>query len=246
MNNQGTLEKMHQMKLYGMARAFQASLDTGLKKDFTADELLAHLVDAEWDDRHNRKMNRLMKSAKFRYQASLEQINFRLKRNLDKNLLLRLADCSWIQQGKDVIISGETGLGKSFIASALGHQGCQYGYTVKYFNCAKLFSQMKLARAEGTYIKKMDQLQKQALLVLDDFGIYPFDMENRLILLELLEDRHGRKSTVVASQFPTQSWYELIGEPTIADAICDRLIHTSYQIKLKGGESIRKTKDHLE
>jgi len=156
-------------------------------------------------------------------------------------MFLRLVDCSWIEQGKDIIITGKTGLGKSFIASSLGLQACHYGYKVMYFNCTKLFSQLKLAQAEGTYHKKIRQIQKQDVIIIDDLGLYPFDMKSRLILLEILENRHGSKSTIVTSQFPKKEWHDLIGEPTIADAICDRLIHTAYEIALEG-QSIRKTK----
>lgn len=239
MNNQGTIEKMQQMKLHGMLRAFKSTMETTIKKNFTADELLAHLIDAEWDDRYNRKMNRLIKVAKFRYQASIEQIDFQLNRNLDKNMVLRFSDCGWIEEKQDVIVTGPTGAGKSFVATALAHQGCMHGFRVLYFNCSKLFSQLKIAKADGTYLNELKKIQKQDVIVMDDFGLHPFDSQNRLILLEIMEDRHGRKSTVIASQFPVTNWHDIIGEPTIADAICDRIIHNAFRIELKG-ESVRK------
>jgi len=238
-NNQGTIEKMQQMKLHGMLRAFKSTMETTIKKNFTADELLAHLIDAEWDDRYNRKMNRLIKVAKFRYQASIEQIDFQLNRNLDKNMVLRFSDCGWIEEKQDVIVTGPTGAGKSFVATALAHQGCMHGFRVLYFNCSKLFSQLKIAKADGTYLNELKKIQKQDVIVMDDFGLHPFDSQNRLILLEIMEDRHGRKSTVIASQFPVTNWHDIIGEPTIADAICDRIIHNAFRIELKG-ESVRK------
>ena len=239
MNNQATIEKMQKMKLHGMLRAFQITMETSIKNKFTADELLAHLIDAEWDDRYNRKLNRLIKAAKFRYQASFEQIDFQLNRNLDKNIVLRLSDCSWILKKQDIIITGATGVGKSFMASALGFQGCMYGFKVRYFNCSKLFSLLKYAKADGTFIKEMNNIQNQEVIILDDFGLHPFDTQSRLFLLEIMEDRHGRRSTIISSQFPVKNWHEIIGEPTIADAICDRIIHSSFRIEMKG-ESVRK------
>ena len=239
MNNQGTIEKMHQMRLHGMVRAFKSTMETAVKNNYTTDELVAHLIDSEWDDRHNRKLSRLIKTAKFRYQASFEMLDFQLKRNLDKNTMLRLSDCGWIPKKKDIIITGPTGAGKSFIASAFGYQGCLYGFSVIYFNCSKLFSMLKFAKADGTYAKELNRIQKHDVLILDDFGLHPFDSQSRLDLLEIMEDRHGRKSTVIASQFPVSSWHEIIGEPTIADAICDRVIHSAFRIELKG-ESVRK------
>jgi DNA replication protein DnaC len=238
-NNEATIAKMQKMKLYGMLRAFNQSMEAGMISKVTADELLGHLIDAEWDDRHNRRLQRLIKAAKFRYQASLEEIDFNLDRGLDKNMLLRLSSSSWIEKKRDIIITGPTGVGKSFLASALGFQGCMYGFKVIYFNCSKLFSQLRLSKADGTYNKELDRIQKQEVLVLDDFALHPFDTQSRLSLLEIMEDRHGRGSTVISSQFPVKSWHEIIGEPTIADAICDRIIHSAYRIELKG-ESVRK------
>jgi len=239
MNNEATITKMQKMKLYGMLRAFNQSLEAGMMDKVTADELLGHLIDAEWDDRHNRRLQRLIKAAKFRYQASLEEIDFKLDRGLDKNMLLRFSSSSWIEKRRDIIITGPTGVGKSFLASSLGYQGCMYGFRVLYFNCSKLFSQLRLKKADGTYNKELDRIQKQEVLILDDFALHPFDTQSRLSLLEIMEDRHGRGSTVISSQFPVKSWHEIIGEPTIADAICDRIIHSAYRIELKG-ESVRK------
>lgn len=239
MNNIATLEKMHQLKLYGMAGAFKTALETGWNEQFTIDELVAHLIDTEWDDRYNRKMKRLLKSARFRYQASLEQIDFTLPRNLDKNAILRFSEGNWIQQKKNIIITGPTGVGKSFIATALGHQACMLGYHTLYYNCTKLFPMLTLYKADGSYYKHMQQIQKQAVLILDDFGLQKLDTHTRLMLLEILEDRHGIQSTVIVSQLPVTSWHEIIDDKTIADAICDRIIHTAYRLEIKG-ESVRK------
>ena len=243
MNNEATLEKMNQMKLYGMVRAFKTTLETGMNHKFTTDELLAHMIDAEWDDRYNRKLERLIRVAKFRYQATFEQIDFTLNRNLDKNTILRFSDENWIREKKNVIITGPTGVGKSFIAAALGHQACVLGFKTLYFHCSKLFPRLKLFKADGTYLKELNKIQKQDVLILDDFGLQLLEIQSRLMLLEILEDRHGIKSTVIVSQLPVSSWHEIIGDKTIADAICDRIIHTAYRLEMKG-ESVRKKYSH--
>lgn len=237
-NNEGSLEKMNFMKLHGMVRAFKLLLETGTN-DLTADEVIAQLIDAEWDDRYNRKLERLLRASKFRYHASIEQADFISNRNLNKNIFMRLAGCDWLRKGQSVIITGATGAGKSFLACALGNQACKEGFKTLYFNCLKLFSQLKLAKADGSYFKEINKIQKQDLIILDDFGLEPLDRQSRLILLEILEDRHGVKSTLITSQLPVSSWHELIGDPTIADAICDRLIHNSQRIELKG-QNMRK------
>jgi DNA replication protein DnaC len=238
-NNQATLQKLEQMKFYGMARAFTNTMETGVKNQFTADELVSQLVDAEWDDRHNHKLTRLLKSARFRYKASFEEIDFALNRNIDKNHLLRLSNCQWIESHQDCILTGPTGAGKSFIASALSHQVCMYGFKVGYYPCSKLFAHLKLSKADGSYLKKLSKIQKLNVIILDDFGLEPLDAQSRLTLLEILEDRHGRKSSVFVSQLPATNWHEVIGNPTIADAICDRIIHNAHRIELKG-DSVRK------
>ena len=238
MNNLESINKMKEMKLYGMARAMSSAVDMGLA-DITPDEFVAHLVDAEYDDRHNRRLERLVKNAKFRYKASFEEIDFSVERNLSKNMFLRFSDCSFIRDRKNIIITGPTGSGKSFAASALGSQACIYGYRTLYFNLGKLFSQLMLAKADGSYISQMQKIEKSELLVLDDFGLQNLDSASRLIFLEILEDRHGLASTVITSQLPLASWHEVVGDPTIADAICDRIINTSYRIELKG-DSLRK------
>lgn len=244
MTHQATLEKMQQMKLTGMLHAFRQTMETNFAHNFTSDELIAHLVDAEWEERHNRKLSRLLKSANFRYKASFEHIDFNQPRELDKNLLLRLSRCEWLNKAENVLITGATGVGKSFIACALGHQACLNEFRALYWSSLKLFSKLKFAKADGTYDKELKRIQKQDLLILDDFGLHPIDEQSKLILLELLEDRYGEKSTVITSQFPVQNWYDIVASPTIADAILDRLVHNAYQIDLKG-ESMRKTmKNH--
>ena len=239
MTHEATLEKMNDMRFYGMVNAYQTTMETGFTNNFTVDEMIAHLIDAEWEDRYNRRLSRLLKTANFRYQASLQQIDFNHKRNLDKNLLLRLSDCNWLKKGDNFLITGPTGVGKSFIACAMGHQACLQGYKVIYFSAIKLFAKLKYAKADGTYLNQLTKIQKQNLIILDDFGLHPIDEQSKLILLELLEDRYENQSTIITSQLPVEHWHDLLANPTIADAICDRLVHNSYKIELKG-DSMRK------
>lgn len=239
MDNQETIKKLKKMRLNGMARAFEETIRSSFEGNFTPDELLAHLTETEWDDRHNRKMQRLIKAAGFRTRSNFQQIDFQVNRNLDKNLMLRLSNCNWIKERKNIVITGSTGVGKSFIAEALGHQACIHEFKTVSFIAHKLFTQLKRAKGVGSYFKNLKNLKKQDVLILDDFGLHPFDTDARLSLLEIMEDRYGLKSTVIASQFPVQNWHEIIGEPTIADAFCDRTIHSAYRIDLKG-ESVRK------
>ena len=238
MNDQ-TMEKMKTMKLHGMVRAFCTSLESGNAEKWTADELLSLLIDSEWDERYNRKLNRNVKNARFRYRAAVEQINFDTPRDLNKNFLLRLADCDFISKRENVFITGSTGIGKSYIASALGHQACSLGYKVLYEHTSKLFARLKMGKADGTYLKEITRMEKQELLIIDDFGIQPLDQQSRTMLMEIIEDRHGKASTIFTSQVPVNKWHEVIGEQTIADAILDRIIHDAHRLELKG-ESMRK------
>lgn len=239
MNNQATMEKMKELRLHGMQRAFKGTFESSLHESLTPDELIAHLVDAEWDDRYNRKLERLLKKATFRYRARMEEIDYSPSRNIDKNTLARLATCEWIGKAENLIITGATGAGKSFITCALGHAACIHKMTVRYVNSMKLFAHLKIAKADGSYLREMKHLQRQDLVIIDDFGLKTLDSENRLVLLELMEDRYGIKSTIISSQVPVTKWFDVIGDPTIADAICDRLVHNAQTINLKGG-SMRK------
>lgn len=232
------LTKMRQMRLLGMAKAFQLTLESSKNEKFTPDEMITHLVDSEWDERYNRKLDRTLQSARFRYKASIEELNFEDNR-VDKNQVLRLANCEFIKQKENIIITGSTGIGKSFIASALGHQACALGYKVLYQHSTKLFGRMKIAKADGSYLKELTKIEKQNVLLIDDFGIQPLDAQSRSILLEIIEDRHGKSSTIITSQIPVNKWHEIIGEETIADAILDRIIHDAHRIEMKG-DSLRK------
>jgi DNA replication protein DnaC len=242
--NEQTIEKMKTMKLHGMVRAFRTSLESGVTEKSTADELLSMLIDSEWDERFNRKLVRTVRNARFRYKAAVEQINFDKNRMLIKNQVLRLADCGFIDKKENVLITGSTGVGKSYIASAIGHQACSMGYKVLYEHSSKLFARLKGGKADGTYLKEITRIEKQDLLIVDDFGIQPLDQQSRAILMEIIEDRHGKKSTLLTSQVPINQWHEVIGEQTIADAILDRIVHDAQRLELMG-ESMRKKRSIL-
>lgn len=237
--NTNTLDKMKQMRLLGMHRAFKTSLETATTEQLTADEMTALLIDSEWDDRHNRSIERTTKNARFRYKATIEQLDYDSSRGLDKNHLHRLADGKYITENENILITGPTGTGKSFLASALGQQACQQGFKVLYANATRLFAQLKMAKADGSAIRDLAKIERQDLLILDDFGIQPFDQASRTSLLEIIEDRHSKRSIIITSQLPVKQWYEVIGEKTVADAILDRILHNAQRIELKG-ESLRK------
>lgn len=231
--------QLNHLQLYGMSRSWQALLETRKCHELSLSEGLELLLQAEENERRERKFRRLQRNAFFRYQASIEELQPGTARGLDKALLNQLATGEYLAKGESILISGATGSGKSFLASALGHQACAQGYSVAYFNVAKLLLKTKMARVDGSLIKFFEKLSKTRLLILDDFGLTHLEAGQRLDLMEMIEDRHGRASTIIASQLPISSWYEVIGEATIADAILDRLLHTSYRIELKG-ESLRK------
>ena len=242
MNTSQTIEKMTEMRLLGMKQAYDLFLSSIGSGKITNDEFIANLIETEYLDRENRKTARLLKSAKFRYKASIEEIDFTGGRNLDKGELLRLSTCSFIKKKENLIITGPTGAGKSYIASALGHQACVTGYKVQYYNINKLFTRIKMLKVDGSDLKEILKIAKLDLLILDDFGLQQLDTENRMLLLEIIEDRHGQKSTIITSQLPVAQWHELIGDSTIADAILDRIIHSAKRIELKG-DSMRKKKN---
>ena len=237
--NEAALDKMRKMSLFGMHRAFKTSLESGKTENYTPDEMVSFLINSEWDDRKNRSIERQVKNAKFRYKASVEEIQFDNERNIDKNQVMRFADCSFITKNENILITGSTGIGKSYIGTAIGHQACCLGYKVIYHSTPKLISKLKIAKADGSYIREIAKIEKQNLLILDDFGIQPFDAAGRSMLMEIIEDRHGKGSIIVTSQLPVSKWYDVIGDKTLADAILDRIIHQSHRVELSG-ESMRK------
>ena len=243
---QDTLEKMRKMKLYGMSRSFGHATESGSLASLTPDELIALLVENEWDDRQNRRMERSLRGAKFRYKATVEELDFRPGRELDKNQLLRLADGGYISKGENILVTGSTGTGKSYLACALGNQACSNGRKVLYANTTRLLTQLKMAKADGSAIKEMLKIEKLDLLILDDFGIQPLDVQSRMLLMEIIEDRHGKKSTIITSHLPVSAWYEIIGDQTLADAILDRIVHDAHRIELQGESLRRKRKINTE
>ena len=232
-------EQMETLRLSGMSRMWKSLTESRQNTTLTLHEGLELLLQAEQEHRYNRRLERLQKNAGFRYQASLEEVSFKQGRGIEKNMVLSLSDCSFIDRGEALLITGPTGAGKSFLASAYGHQACALGYKTMYFNTQKLLLKLKINRADGTIFKFLDRIAKHHLLIMDDFGLMPLDAQQRLDIMEIVEDRHGRLSTIIASQLPIASWYQVIGDDTIADALMDRLIHHSHRIELTG-ESMRK------
>jgi DNA replication protein DnaC len=237
--NQTTLSKMKEMYLMGMHSTFKTAIETGSFDQFTIDQFVSQLIQSEWDDRQNRKIERNVKQAGFRYKASIEKVDFSEERSLERNTILRLAQGDYINQAQDVLITGSTGVGKSFLATALAYQACIDGYRVKYYNTTRLFAQLKIAKNDGSYLKELAKIERFNLIVLDDFGLYPMDQQNRMAFLEIIEDRHGKGAMILTSQLPVSKWYEVIGEKTIADATMDRLVHNAHRVEITG-ESMRK------
>ena len=243
--NQNTLDLMRQMKFNGMFNAFKLSLESGKSEQLTPDEMVAQLIQSEWDERHNRSIHKKIQNAKFRYKAALEDVYYRKDRNLDKNQIHRFAHCTFIDNFENILITGSTGIGKSYLASALGYHACSLGYRVTYFNAPKLFAKLKMAKADGSYIREVAKIERVDLLILDDFGLQPLDAMNRAAMMEIIEDRHGKGSIIITSQIPVNKWYDIIGEQTVADAILDRIIHEAHRLELKG-ESLRKKEKIME
>jgi DNA replication protein DnaC len=239
---QETLEKLKKLRLLGMACTYETSLENDKLLNLSADELIKMLVEAEWDDRLNRNIERRLRNAKFRYQSCLESIDYQADRNLDKTQIMRFAECTYIRKHENIIITGSTGIGKSYLSTALGHQACTLGFKVYYANIGKLFSRLKMGKADGSYIREISKIEHQDLLILDDFGLVPIDSQNRAALMEIVEDRHKKASMIITSQLPVNCWHEVIGEKTIADAILDRIVHDAHRVDLRG-ESLRKTRD---
>jgi len=232
--NKETLDKLRQMRLFGMYEAFKTNLEGSVRETLTADQFIALMVNSEWDDRKNKTIARLLRLANFRYKASLEQLDYSVERGLNKNEVHRLASLDFIKERKDLFITGSTGTGKSYLATALGFHACQMGYKVLYASTSKLMGQLKLAKAKGTNLAGLKRIERTDLLILDDFGLQPFDSQSRITLLDIIEDRHGKRSTLITSQIPVKQWYDIIGEKTIADAVLDRIVHQSIRVELSG------------
>jgi DNA replication protein DnaC len=239
MNTQATLQLMQRIKLNGMADCYEAILDLPVNKQPGVHECIATLVDAEIQNRSHKRTQMLLRLSKLRYTASLQDITCNNDRNLHKEQVAALADCSFIERAENIFITGSTGCGKSFLACALGNQACLMGYRTLYFNMNRFFEQLQVAKVDGTIIKWMNLIQKANLIILDDFGLQPLDHSIRMALLQILEDRYAKGSTIIAAQIPVKKWYEYLNDPTLADAIMDRLTAKSSTLELKG-QSLRK------
>lgn len=233
--------QLRQLRLQGMGRSWQALMETRKHHELSFTEGMEILLQAEEDDRSDKRFERLQRGAHFRYQASIQELHMETSRGLDKSLVANLATGDYIAKGEAVLVCGSTGTGKSFLASALGHHACSQGYKVVYYNLQKLLLKTKMSRIDGTIYKFFEKLSRTDLLILDDFGLTHLEQQQRMDFMEIMEDRHACKATIIASQLPVASWYDVIGENTIADALLDRMVHTSYRIELKG-ESLRKKK----
>jgi DNA replication protein DnaC len=241
MNTQSTIEKMKQMRLNGMTELYHRVLKDNLYRDYTQDEFIGLLVDTEWENRENMKIKNLVKNAGFKMQSSSFNVDYSSQRNLDKNVFERLLSLQFVKQSENIIITGPTGVGKSYLAQVIGQMACQHSRKSLYINAGKLTERIKMAKLDGTYIKLLKKLQQPDLLIIDDFGLHPFDQNTRQALMDIIEDRYDRVSTIITSQIPVSNWHETIGEGTIADAILDRLVYSSHRIELSG-ESLRKNK----
>ena len=239
-----TLDKLHALKLTGMAAALADQSATPDITDLSFEERLGLLVDREMTERDNRRMSSCLRRAKLRHAAILEDIDYRNSRGLDKGLVQSLASCQWVKEHLNVLITGPTGVGKTWLACALAHKACREGYTAQYVRLTRLLRELTIAKGDGQYSKLLTSLAKVDVLILDDWGLMKLSAENRRDLLEVLEDRHGRRSTIATSQLPIEEWHGIIGDATLADAILDRLVHNAYKINLRG-ESMRKQQAKL-
>lgn len=241
MNTNATLEQMKQLRLNGMAHTYQKQLELPLHKQLEAHEMVAHLLQSEQQTRQQEKTTYYLKLAKLRLPAIPEQVNCSAARNFSKQQLATLLDGNYLQNGENVLITGSTGSGKSYLGCALGHQACLLGEKTTYLSMNRFIEKITLSKLDGSYIRLLNHLERQALIILDDFGLQPMQQEVKMALLQILEERHGKKSTLITSQLPVGKWHEYIDEPTIADAIMDRLTADAHRIELKG-ESLRRKK----
>ena len=234
-----TVDKLHELRCTGMAKAMAEQLASPQVQNLSFEERLGLLVDRELTERHSRQLTNRLRRARLRHDACIEDIDFRAPRGLDKDLVLSLADGRWVREHLSILIIGPAGIGKSWIACALAHSACRLGHSASYRRLPRLLTELAIARADGSYPKLLASLAKTEVLVIDDFGLAKLSAENRRDLLEITEDRYGIRSTVITSHLPVENWHDIVGDPTLADAILDRLVHSSYQLNLKG-ESMRK------
>ena len=243
MLNQQTIEKLHALKLIGMAEAFQDQLSQPDIGRLSCEERFGLIVDRQWTWKEDCRMQRYLKQAKLKLNACVEDIDYKTPRGIDQSAMMRLISCDWIRQHQNIIITGPTGAGKTFLACALANKACREGYRTFYIRSPKLYYELAVSRGDGSYGQMINRLARTQILVIDDLGLAPMTDSERRDLLEVIEDRHGSASTIVTSQLPIENWHEHIGDPTIADAILDRLIHNAHKIKMKGGSMRRKHSD---
>ena len=236
-----TVERLQELRMTGMPKALHEQLEMDEIETMSFEQRLSLLLERELTERSNRRLQTRLRKAKLRQSASVEDIDFRHPRGLDKSLLLRLSSCEWVAKHHNLLITGPTGVGKSYLACAMAHKACREGYTSLYLRVPRMFRELEVARGDGRYEKLLNGYAKTQLLVLDDLGLAPMGDVHRRDLLEILEDRHELRSTVVTSQLPWSTWHEAIGDPTLADAILDRLVHNAHKIVLKG-ESMRRNR----
>jgi DNA replication protein DnaC len=244
MLNHPTLDKLHELRFTGMAKALTEQMALPDIDELSFEERLGLLVDREMTEREDRRLTTRLRQAKLKQNACIEDIDFKQPRGLDKSLILDLAQCQWIKKHLNLLITGPTGVGKTWVACALAQKACREGFTSLYLRLPRLLQELPIAKGDGTYTRLMNRLAKVDVLILDDWGLSKLIAEQRRDLLEILEDRHDNRSTIVTSQLPLDQWHHIIGDPTLADAILDRLVHNAYKINLKG-ESMRKNKSKL-
>jgi DNA replication protein DnaC len=232
-------QQMYELRLMGMMNRYKSLNETKQIQGLSLQEGLEILFLAETEYRNHRRTDRLIQMARFRYQASIAEINYLPTRNLERSMVASLVDNEYIKKGDFIVITGATGCGKSYLATAFGYQACNMGIKTMYISMKTMFDQLKLAKIDGTYLKYMDKISKSSLLIIDDFGLSNLDKSQALDLMEIIEDRHSKKGTIIASQIPISTWYDIIPDSTIADAILDRIVHTATRIELKG-DSLRK------
>lgn len=240
MNTNETLHQLRELKLKGMATAYQAQLELPMDQHLDGHEMIAQLTQAELNARINERTAYYLKLAKLRIPATPEQVKCTATRNLTKQQLAVLLQTDYIRQGQPILITGPTGCGKSFLACALAHHACQMGYRTQYYSMTRFLERVTLAKLDGSYLKLLSHLERTPLIILDDFGLQSIDQNTRLTLLQMLEDRYNRRSVIITSQIPVAKWHEYLNDPTLADAIMDRLTAKAIRIELKG-ESLRKT-----
>lgn len=239
MLDEQTMQKLIAMKMYGFVAEFQIYLDGQSDDGLSFEERFGLIVDREWTERQERKLKLRLGRAKLREKACLEDVDYRHPRGLDRSVLNRLARCQWIRNHENIILTGPTGVGKTWIACALADNACRQDHTAHYARVPRLLHNLAIARADGTYARELIRLAKTDVLILDDWGLAPLADRERRDMLEVIEDRNDRRSTIVTSQLPIKKWHDHIGDPTIADSIMDRLVHNAHQLELKG-KSLRK------